>query len=204
MRNDRTEISYRRMLQLQGTAMANANLPPDQPRPFQPAGIPDSVVLYKHCFDGYVSRDQMIPQGFSFMTSCFVLLLTIMGIARSVPTGDELSSRALTLLIGIAGLFALVAYTLDIHANASCKGRLRDLMVRMERREILTVPLADLEPIADDIAGYWHFIHHRKPTRFERGMRIIFRTVRLDVSATIMFKTAAIVYCIVWIGLTTC
>ena len=104
--------------------------PVTTPPPSQPA-VPPDPTLYGQFLNGYQYRDQLIPQEFWYMTFCFSILLPIMGVASQ--TSNRILAFVLVLLIGLAGLVALLAYLLDIMANATCKGYLRGTMVEMER-----------------------------------------------------------------------
>lgn len=123
---------------------------------------------------------------------------------------DSSVQRWLVGAVGVAGFVMLVAYLFDMHANASCKGRLRGVMHWMECG-ILTTATAQPDAIDLNQAGYWHFLAQRRRGWFEHTIRGIFwffslrwlsrrrrdRPLR-DVAVTKFFLVAGFVYVLVW------
>lgn len=187
--------------------------PPRQPGPTSPNE------LYRHCWNGYQYRDQLIPQEFWFMSQVFMFLLPVMAAARAVNMGDERindwGTRILAATIGFAGFIALCAYIHDLRANASCKRVLRSRMVDMEVVDLGQLPSEQPVPPSGqhNNCGYFLVIRDRIRTFFDRiplcnipwwllnwlWFRGRNEGGANDYSATRLFLFAAHVYVVVWL-----
>jgi len=114
---------------------------------------------YEHAFDGYQSRDEIIPREFASMLQAFFVFFGLIAAAKAFATLHPAFAKFCVITIGFGGFVGLLAFLVDIQANTSCKRALRDRAIDIERE------------LGPNVGTYWKTINGRKQHTIERFMK---------------------------------